>query len=669
MSPLTTALQPFRLQVPEANCHLHVRSFTGEEGVSRLFQFRLVAHADLHIPTAALLGQPAKFVMQERCFLAVIASVDELGSDEHGRTLYALELVPRLWAMTRTVQARVFADQDALGIIDKVFEGTGIRVEPPTGTETPPVRPYCVQYFESDFDFAVRLLEEEGYVYEYAAQGDQPVFAIRELSASRPHAGEVPFHDVTGGPEERIVSWKKTRVLAATGVHAHDHLFEAATPRLEASASLPETPPIGWEPLAATWSASIGRYPGGWAHQFEEVQSGGGIQKLDGYVKAGERRAGHDLRQAVGWTSGSEGAGNCTRLVPGCCFRLVYHPTSSGEYFVVSVSHKGSQAFDHSSREASGFAYENRFTCVPDEAARTVWLPPRSTRKPVIHGCQTAVVTGAEGGKEIWTDKYGRVQVRFWWQDEESASSCWIRVATPWAGNGWGIQHIPRVGQEVVVTFLDGDPDRPLIVGSVYNPSNMPPFEFGDGIKPTRSGIRTRSTEGGVTGESNEIRFEDAKGAEEVYFQAQKDRTSVVKNESRELVAGDRYDVVGNDFHAIAVRNKREGIGGTSDLLVAGDCMNYVQGKLGIKAKEIHFQAEKIVIEAKDISICTGSEKTPFICLNGDGITIESKGKEIWLNCGGKSKPDTGCYTEPAQPKLRFQSIDPDESEFGKLTK
>ena len=669
MSLSTGVTRPFSLQTKVPGCELHVRSFTGEEAVSRLFQFRVVAHADAHVPVEALLGQSVTFAMApraapERRFLALIASVDELGADDHHRPLYALELVPRLWAMTRTIQARVFTDANALGILDKVFEGSGIRVQDET-LKAAPVRPYCVQYFESDFDFAARLLEEEGYIYQYEAQGEKPVFTVRELPSPCQRAGPVFFRDVTGGPEERIASWKKTRILAATTVNARDHLFETESALLTATARLPENRIPGWEPLAAGWSASIDRYPGQWAHLFEEVQRGGGAGDLDGYVAAGGLRAQHDLYQTAGWTSGSEGEGNCPRLVPGAVFDLVGHSTSAGAHFVVSVRHEGSQALDHSSRGAPGFDYQNRFTCVPHEAI-TLWRPPRSTRKPVIHGCQTARVRGASGVSDIWTDKYGRVQVQFWWQTgEEPPASCWVRVATPWAGSNWGIQHIPRVGQEVVVAFLDGDPDRPLIVGSVYNKQQMPPFDL-PGEK-TRSGIRTRSTEGGGAGESNELRFEDARGKEEVYLHARKDRTAVVRNESREVVGGDRFDVVGNDFHATTCGEKRESIGGASSLTVSGDAMNEVLGKLGMHAREIHLKADRIVIEAGSISLRTGDKKAHFICLEGDGITIDSKGKQVWLNCGGRGEPEDGCFTAPRAPEEPFESIDPEEPDFGKL--
>ncbi|HEX8985868.1 MAG TPA: type VI secretion system tip protein TssI/VgrG, partial [Bryobacteraceae bacterium] len=633
--------------------------------VSKLFRFRLLADAQPYIPTAHLLGQNAVFVIElhpgeRRRFLAKINAVEELGTDEHGRTSYALELVPRLWALTQTVRSRVFENLDAFHIVEQVFAGSGIQLRAHTRAGEP-VRPYCVQYFESDFDFVARLLEEEGYIYQCGADQDQPTFDIECFPASFPKLGPIPFHEVTGGPEERIGSWRKARILTATTMSARDHFFQAASPVLDGSASVPASSPAipGWEALNASWSAPVDHYPGQWAHLFEEVHMNGAVSPPSGYTDFGGNRMWHALQQAVGSTSASEAASNCPRLAPMSVFDLVQHASASGEHFVVSVRHKGSQALDHSGHHALEFAYENQFTSVPN-AETMMYLPPRVTRKPLIYGCQTAKVVGATGADEIWTDKYGRVQVQFWW-DRGSTRSCWIRVASLWAGSGWGMQHVPRVGQEVVVTFLDGDPDRPLIVGSVYNPSQMPPFSLPE--NKTQSGIRTHSTPGGVAGESNEIRFEDNKGHEEIYLHAQKDRTEVVENDairtvgndSSELVSNDRYDVVSENFHAITTGEKREAITGKSSVTVGDNAMLAFLKKLGIAATEIHLKAGKIVIEADAISIRTTDKSREFIHLSkGGGITIDSKGEQVWVNCGGAGAPDDGCYETPAQPVNPF---------------
>lgn len=643
-----------------------IRSFTGEEAVSRLFQFHLLAQSRTFVPASSLLGQDVIFTIElrncPRRFLAQISSVDELGVDEHGRHLYGIELVPRVWAMTRTVRARIFEDLDALDIVKAVFSETRATVLIDRRPDSEHTRPYCVQYFESDFDFAARLLEEESYIYLYEGDGTTPTFSIRHFPSTFESLGPLPFDGDSQGPEERVSTWKKTRVLTATQVTTRDHLFQASAPQLVGLARLdslgPETP--GWEPLEAPWSAPIERYPGEWAHLFDEVARNGGVTPLAGYVNLGARRAWRDLQQAAGWTSAAEGTSNCHRLAPGYLFELAGHPAWSGRHFIVSVRHQGSQAADHSLGHDHTFSYENQFTAVP-YAGTMMYLPPRVTRKPVIHGCQTARVVGPDGVDEIWTDKYGRVQVEFWW-DGEGKHSCWVRVATPWAGSRWGIQHVPRIGQEVVVTFLDGDPDRPLIVASVYNPTHMPPFELPQG--KTRSGIRTHSTPQGEAGESNEISFEDARGNEEIYIHAQKDRTAVVEDTSRELVGNRRYDAVGEDFHAITAGDKREAVGGNSSLTVEGDSMNAFLNKLGVGATEMHFKAGKIVIEADVISIRTTDKGREFIQIeNGGGITIDSKGQQVWLNCGGAGSPEDGCFKPPEQPENPFAPKPPDAAD------
>jgi type VI secretion system secreted protein VgrG len=244
--------------------------------------------------------------------------------------------------------------------------------------------------------------------------------------------------------------------------------------------------------------------------------------------------------------------------------------------------------------------------------------------------------------------------VQFWW-DTGTVRSCWIRVATSWAGSNWGIQNIPRVGQEVVVTFLDGDPDRPLIVGSVYNPTHMPPFDLPE--NSTQSGIRTNSSPKESPGGSNEICFEDATGKEEIYIHAQKDRTAVVENDSCENVGNDRYDVVQQNFHTTIKGEKREQTNGNSFVKVGKNCMNEIGDTLGISAKnEIHLTAAKIVIEADSISIRTRAEGHEFIHLGkNEGITIDSKGEQVWVNCGGKGSPDKGSYAEPKPPHDPFK--------------
>ena len=217
----------------------------------------------------------------------------------------------------------------------------------------------------------------------------------------------------------------------------------------------------------------------------------------------------------------ADGTSDVRAFCSGFRFTLTDHFRSdwNADWLLTSVQHSAVQSPDYVSDEAVGQAYSNRFTCIPHKVP---FLPERVTPKPVVRGPHTAVVVG-QAGEEIFPDKFGRVKVQFFWDrhgKKDDNSSCWIRVAQPWAGKNWGFVAIPRVGHEVVVDFLEGDPDQPIIVGSVYNADNMPPYTLPD--NKTQTGIKTRSSKGGGSANFNEIRFEDKKGEEDLYVHAER---------------------------------------------------------------------------------------------------------------------------------------------------
>ena len=233
------------------------------------------------------------------------------------------------------------------------------------------------------------------------------------------------------------------------------------------------------------------------------------------------------------------------RLVPGFKFNLTRHFNGNGAYVLTSVTHQGKEGDIYSESSGEHASYQNHFTCLP--FGGLTFRPPRVTPRPRMYGCQTATVTG-KAGEEIWTDEYGRIKVHFHWNREDKSdekSSCWLRVATPWAGNKWGMIHIPRIGHEVVVDFIEGDPDRPLVVGSVYNAANMPPWAL-PGEK-TKSGIKSKSTLKGESKNYNQILFEDKKGSELVQVQAEKDMELLVKNDRRQEIDNDTSLTVKRD--------------------------------------------------------------------------------------------------------------------------
>jgi type VI secretion system secreted protein VgrG len=246
---------------------------------------------------------------------------------------------------------------------------------------------------------------------------------------------------------------------------------------------------------------------------------------------------------------------------------------------ITSIQHSCSTGSYVSGTSPAGEDYQNTFTCIPDSV---VFRPARTTEKPLIHGSQTAMVTGP-GGEEIYPDKYGRVKVQFHWDREgkkDDNSSCWIRVSTPWSGKNWGMVAIPRIGQEVVVSYLEGDPDRPLITGMVYNAETMPPYAL-PGNK-TQTGIKTRSSPGGGAANFNEIRFEDKMGSEELYFHAEKDQKVVVEHDQTIEVGHDRWEHIGRDRHLKVDRDKNEEVKRSKSIVVGANHTEEIGSNMSI---------------------------------------------------------------------------------------
>jgi type VI secretion system secreted protein VgrG len=285
-------------------------------------------------------------------------------------------------------------------------------------------------------------------------------------------------------------------------------------------------------------------YPGRYAQRFDGVAPGGGDQasNVQKIYDDNARTAGIRMQQEAAPALAAEGEGNVRQLASGCKFTLNGHFDADGSYVLTRVEHEANLAGSYLQPETDqggGFLYTNRFRCTP---AALPFRPALVTPRPRIDGAQTAVVVGPQG-QEIFTDKYGRVKVQFPWDRQgkkDSNSSCWVRVATTWGGKQWGFIQIPRIGQEVVVTYEEGDPDRPLITGSVYNAEQMPPFTLPDNM--TQSGTKSRSTTQGEAENFNQLWFEDKKGSELVYFHAEKDFQRVVENNDTLTVGADKKD-------------------------------------------------------------------------------------------------------------------------------
>jgi type VI secretion system secreted protein VgrG len=361
-----------------------------------------------------------------------------------------------------------------------------------------------------------------------------------------------------------------------------------------------------------------------------------------------------------------QGTSNCRHLTAGHKLTLQRHFNADGQYVLAEVSHEGAEGSFRSDDTDAKSHYTNTFSCFPYALP---YRPPRVTRRPTVVGPQTGVVVGP-AGEEIFTDKYGRIKVQFHWDREgknDADSSCWLRVGTMWAGQNWGGIHIPRMGQEVIVSFLEGDPDRPLVLGSVYNPDQMPAYTLPE--HKTVSTLKSRSTKKGSKDNFNEMRFEDLKGKEQVFFHGERDMDQRVKSESREWVGGNR--------HLIVKKNQKESVEGNKHLTTTGDVMEKVNGgvsltvtqgiqqKTGTKfahesGQEIHLKAGmKVIIEA-GVQI---SLKGPggFVDIGPTGVTIQ--GLMVLINSGGAAGSGSG--SSPSSPEA--PDVADDGSKFDKL--
>lgn len=554
-------IRPMTLTTPVGKDVLDPLAFTAQEGLSQLFHFQIEARAEIAKEVAfdKLLGQKATVQLdlpggKKRWFNGVCHRVAQ-GSSDVTYTHYRLELVPQFWLLTRKAQSRIFQHLAVPDILKKVFEGLDVAFEL-QGTFAP--RDFCVQYRETDFNFASRLMEEEGifYFFKHTADGHKMVVANSAQShPDMPEQNKILYDPKSGAVREegRIGSWEKVQELRSGKYTVWDHCFELPHKHLEADKTIVDTVPVGQVPhklkVAGNDRLEIYEWPGEYAQRYDGVDRGGGdrpadVQKI---FEDNKRTVEIRMQQEALPSLLIHGGSNCRQLVSGYKFTLATLPDdklgkllrAEGPYVVTAISHIATQ-----NESEGGFRYQNNFTAIP---LALPFRPPRNTPKPFVQGSQSAVVVGPSG-EEIFTDKYGRVKVQFHWDRQgknDADSSCWVRVGTPWAGKQWGMIHIPRIGQEVLVDFQEGDPDQPIIVGSVYNAEQMPPFKLPE--NKTQSGLRTRSTLKGTPENFNELRFEDKKGSEDIYFHAEKDFHRKVEHDDDLKVGNDQTIEIKNN--------------------------------------------------------------------------------------------------------------------------
>jgi len=626
------ANQPLRLTTPLGEDALFLTGFTGREGISQLFRFQLdlVAANRKDIAFDKLLGQVVNVQVEtapgeDRFFSGIVSRLSQGARDEEF-TAYRAEIVPSLWLLTRRVQSRIFQHETVPDILRKVFKGLDVAMEV-QGKFHP--RNYCVQYRESDFAFASRLMEEEGifYFFEFHEQGHKLIVANTPKShRDVPGQSTFLFDDVEGGNrgEPRINQWEKIQEVRAGKISLCDHSFELPANRLETERLPLDKIKVGGVTHALKLpdgdQLEIYDYPGGYARYHDGIDQGGGERPAHLQNLFSENRKVAMLRMEQETVAGLQikGASNCRQLVGGHKFTLTRHFNADGAYVVTQVEHSATLS-GFRSGEVAALDYDNRFTCIPAELP---FRPARSTPRPRVDGAQTAVVVGPKN-EEIFTDKYGRVKVQFPWDRHgkfNADSSCWVRVATPWAGKGWGAVHVPRIGQEVVVDFLEGDPDRPLIVGSVFNAEQMPPFALPDGKQ--LSGFKTNSYP--TSGGSNEITFDDTKGKEKITVHAQYDKNVTVDHDLTTTVHNNRTSTVKVDSEETVKGKKTTTVDG-----VVGETYNDTLTTTVKNAVTLTSTAANIHAIAKtEVMLHTGAST---LLLKSDG-TIELVGVKIFIN-------------------------------------
>ncbi|MGX4727235.1 type VI secretion system tip protein TssI/VgrG [Pseudomonas corrugata] len=436
----------------------------------------------------------------------LVAEIRQLPADATAER-YQLLLRPWLWWLSLASNNRVFQNLATSDIVTTIFKAhafTDFQLKL-SGSYTP--REYCVQYGETDLAFVSRLLEEDGIFWFFSHEAGKHTLVLADSNDAFAPIPNGPTVNYLGqGMGERELHGIRSghvSLQAVAGVYqATDYEFTTPTTSLYSQAE------------AMAGPSSIYEHPGG----YNAKAQGDALtkQRVDGLRSQAQRFVGES---------------DCRWLVPGYWFTLAGHedPSLNIDWVVTSVSH-----------EASHDSYRNRFEAIPKA---TPYRPARLTPKPRMH-TQTALVVG-KAGEEIWTDEYGRIKLQFPWDrtgKNDETSSCWVRVVLPWSGKGFGMQFVPRIGQEVIVTFIDGDPDRPLVTGCVYNGDNALPYALP--ANQTQSGIKTNSSKGG--GGFNELRFEDKKDAEEVFLQAQKDFNINVLNDTTATVGHDETLTVQN---------------------------------------------------------------------------------------------------------------------------
>lgn len=664
---------------------LLIESLEGAEGISRLFEYHveLLATVDTVIDPKALVGSRVTVAIAlndaqgTRWINGMIASFEQCAGDTEFDA-YRARIVPCMWQLTLTANCRVFQNKTVLDIVKAVIGEYGLSISDQTSKSYKPLD-YCTQYSESDFHFVSRILEESGifYWFEHSGQDHKIVLgdqrnAYQDCPLSSNIAYALNEKGEEGAYGARVMELTATATMV-TGKHATAEYDYRSYKRVDV-ADQNSASPFGKNGFESYL------YPAG----------------VEGYLKAAQSSLTSDLEslslntESLASDAMAElfnGSSNARSFCAGYTFTLAKHPRSAWnrKYLLTAVSLSAGQSPPYRSNFNQAEGYSNRFTAVSSDI---IFKPERTAEKPRIYGPQTAFVV-APSGEEMYIDKLGRVCIQFFWdklRKPNTVDNTWVRVAQSWAGNGWGTYFWPRLKDEVVVQFLDGDPDNPVITGSVYNGVNVPKYALPD--HSTRSGLVTRSSKGGSAKNANEMRFEDKTGSEQIFLNAEKDMDHRTEKDHRRFVGGKdslvvkgkQLEQIEGDFNREIKANSVEKIAAKSDIGIGGNLTEKVGGNLSLKVgsnhaekvgqnysmdagMEVYIKAGMTLVLEAGMELCLKAAGG-FITIGPSGVAIS--GTMVLINSGGAAASGSaGSTSDPASPAA--PDVADDGSKGGKM--
>jgi len=575
---------------------LLLTGFQGREEISRLFQFQLEMLSEKNdIRAKEIVGKNVTFQVKladgsARYFNGFVSRFVAGDEDELGRRNYRADVVPWLWFLTQTSDCRIFQNKTVPEIVTQIFQDLGFSDFEMKAQGAHKKWEYCVQYRETDFNFVSRLMEQEGMFYFFRHENGKHILVISDSKSAYVDCKEkqVAFpRDTTGvAIEDHITAWEHRYEFRPGKWAQTDYNFETPSTSL-----MTNTPSV--VKMSGMDKFEIYDYPG----EYEQKSDGDGDTKL----RIEELEAAHDVVQA---------ASVCKTFTPGGKFTITEHKSESEQgktYVVTMIQHQAREAMGYETGANVEWDYRNLFSCIPDSVS---FRPVRSTPKPFVQGVQTAVIVGPKG-EEIYTDKYGRVKVQFHWDREgkrDENSSCWMRVSQIHAGKGWGGIDLPRIGEEVIVDFLEGDPDRPIVTGRVYNAGCMPPFELP--AEMTRSGMKSDTHKGSGY---NEISMDDTAGKEQIRIHGQYNMDAVVEHDETHKVGNNRTKDIGVDEVMSIGNNQKLKVGVNKTVDVGTDHTETVGANQSVKVgsnQTVKVGANQATTVAANQSNTVGSAKT-----------------------------------------------------------